>query len=95
MSQIKVVVQIPNAHPLGVTAVSWAPAAPAGSLIAAKGPGQAESRFASSGADNTVKVPTLEATPMHGQHACLDRQGNAVLCSHLDVSRMQTLQRSA
>ena len=50
-------VQIPNAHPLGVTAVSWAPAAPAGSLIAAKGPGQPESRFASSGADNTVKVP--------------------------------------
>lgn len=49
-------VQIPNAHPLGVTAVSWAPAAAAGSLIAAKGPGQAESRFASSGADNTVKV---------------------------------------
>ena len=48
--------QIPNAHPIGVTAVSWAPAAPAGSLIAAKGPGQPESRFASSGADNTVKV---------------------------------------
>ena len=51
--------QVPNAHPLGVTAVSWAPAAPAGSLVSAKGPGQPEIRFASSGADNTVKVPCL------------------------------------
>ncbi len=66
-------VQIPNAHPLGVTAVSWAPAAPAGSLIAAKGPGQPESRFASSGADNIVKVlakpnmiPTMPLLPQPG-----------------------------
>ena len=51
--------QVPNAHPLGVTAVSWAPAAPAGSLVSAKGPGQPEICFASSGADNTVKVPCL------------------------------------
>ncbi|CAK0773637.1 hypothetical protein CVIRNUC_004086 [Coccomyxa viridis] len=48
--------KVPNAHPLGVTAVSWAPAAPAGSLVSAKGPGQPEIRFASSGADNTVKI---------------------------------------
>ena len=49
-------VQITDAHPLGATAVSWSPAAPPGSLVSAKGPGQPEKRFASSGADNTVKV---------------------------------------
>ena len=49
-------IQIADAHSLGATAVSWSPAAPAGSLVSAKGPGQPEKRLASSGADNTVKV---------------------------------------
>ncbi len=53
---IGLVSQIPDAHTLGATAVSWSPAAPAGSLVSAKGPGQPEKRVASSGADNTVKV---------------------------------------
>ncbi|KAK9915915.1 hypothetical protein WJX75_005907 [Coccomyxa subellipsoidea] len=48
--------KIADAHSLGATAVSWSPAAPAGSLVSAKGPGQPEKRLASSGADNTVKV---------------------------------------
>ena len=56
--------QIPDAHPLGATAVTWSPAAPPGSLVSAKAPGQPEKRIASSGADNTVKVGAH-------QHACL------------------------
>ena len=31
---------------------------------------------------------------MHGQHACLDCQGDAVLCSRLDGSHMQTRQKA-
>ena len=53
-------VQIPDAHPLGATAVTWSPAAPPGSLVSAKAPGQPEKRIASSGADNTVKVRAHE-----------------------------------
>ncbi len=48
--------QIDGAHPVGCTAVSWAPAAPKGSLVASKAPGQPVRRLASSGADNCVKV---------------------------------------
>ncbi len=51
--------QIPDAHPLGATAVTWSPAAPPGSLVSAKAPGQPEKRIASSGADNTVKAGAL------------------------------------
>lgn len=53
--------QIPDAHSLGATAVSWSPAAPAGSLVSAKGPGQPEKRLASSGADNSIKVTSFRA----------------------------------
>jgi len=55
--------QIENAHPVGAMAVSWSPAAPPGSLVSAKGPGQPERRFASAGCDNTVKVCLVGAAP--------------------------------
>ena len=48
--------QVEGAHPVGAMAVTWSPAAPPGSLVAAKGPGRPERRFASAGCDNTVKV---------------------------------------
>lgn len=48
--------QVDGAHPVGCTAVSWAPAAPKGSLVASKAPGQPVRRLASCGADNCVKV---------------------------------------
>lgn len=48
--------KIPNAHSIGVTAVSWAPAVPPGSLVSAAAPAGGVKRLVSSGCDNTVKV---------------------------------------
>eukprot|EP00884_Botryococcus_braunii_P010690 jgi/Botrbrau1/19622/Bobra.0448s0002.1 len=48
--------QIEGAHAAGALAVSWAPAAPPGSLISGKGVSQPEKRLASAGCDNLVKV---------------------------------------
>ena len=48
--------QIDGAHTLGATSVSWAPAAPKGSLLSAKGPGAPVKRFVSGGCDNTIRV---------------------------------------
>ena len=51
--------QIDNAHSVGVTGVSWAPATPPGSLVSAQPPAAADKRLASSGCDNAVKVGYL------------------------------------
>lgn len=48
--------KIENAHPVGATGVSWAPAAAPGSLVSVKGNPQAEKRFATSGCDQAVKI---------------------------------------
>ncbi|GAB4813992.1 hypothetical protein N2152v2_001038 [Parachlorella kessleri] len=48
--------KIEGAHPIGCTAVSWSPAAPKGSLVSSKAPGQPVRRLASGGCDNTAKV---------------------------------------
>lgn len=48
--------RIDGAHPVGCTAVSWAPAAPKGSLVASKAPGQPVRRLATAGCDNSVKA---------------------------------------
>lgn len=48
--------QLDGAHQLGCTSVSWAPAAPRGSLVHGKPPGQPVRRFASAGCDNAVRV---------------------------------------
>lgn len=48
--------KIADAHPVGATGVSWAPAIPAGSAVSAKAPTQPDKRFCSSGCDNAVKV---------------------------------------
>lgn len=47
---------IENAHPVGANAVSWAPAAPKGSLVGSKPPGQPIKRLVSGGCDNAIKV---------------------------------------
>lgn len=49
-------VQINNAHAIGVTAVSWAPAVPAGALVASQPPSTVTKRLCTAGCDNTVKV---------------------------------------
>lgn len=48
--------QIPNAHAIGVTAVSWAPAVPAGSMVGSQPPSAPVKRLCTAGCDNTVKV---------------------------------------
>lgn len=48
--------QISNVHAIGVTAVSWAPAVPAGGLVASQPPAAATKRLCTAGCDNTVKV---------------------------------------
>lgn len=70
--------QIADAHPLGATAVSWSPAAPPGSLVSAKGPGQPEKRFASSGADNTVKV-SITPGGMHSPKFAADATNSILI----------------
>lgn len=55
-------VQIDGAHTLGATSVSWAPAAPKGSLLSGKGPGQPVKRFVSGGCDNAVKVSAARSS---------------------------------
>ncbi len=55
-TKLSVVPQIDNAHSIGCTAVSWAPALPSGGLVSAQPPSSAVKRFATSGCDNTVKV---------------------------------------
>ena len=47
---------IENAHPVGANSISWAPAAPKGSLVASKAPGAPVKRLVSGGSDNTVKI---------------------------------------
>lgn len=47
---------IPNAHTLGCTAVSWAPALPPGSLVSSQPPSGVVKRLVTSGCDNTAKV---------------------------------------
>ncbi len=48
--------QIEAAHPAGCTSVSWSPAAPKGSLVSSKPPGQPVKRLVTGGCDNCVKV---------------------------------------
>jgi hypothetical protein len=45
-----------QAHVIGCTAVSWAPADAAGSLVSAAAPTTPQRRLCSAGCDNTVKV---------------------------------------
>lgn len=54
--------RIDQAHPVGVTSVSWAPAMAPGALITAGPSGQFEyvQKLASGGCDNTVKVWKLQ-----------------------------------
>ena len=54
--------QIDNAHSVGVTGVSWAPATPPGSLVSAQGASAPDKRLASSGCDNAVKVCLVGAS---------------------------------
>lgn len=49
-------VQIHSAHVIGVTAVSWAPAVPAGSMVGSQPPSAPVKRLCTAGCDNTVKV---------------------------------------
>lgn len=51
-----VLAQIPNAHAIGVTAVSWAPAVPSGSMVGSQPPSAPVKRLCTAGCDNTVKV---------------------------------------
>jgi len=53
-------VAVLNAHTIGVNAVSWAPAVPAGALISGN-PTLSPKRFVSGGCDNLVKIWKLEA----------------------------------
>lgn len=48
--------KLPGTHAVGVTAVSWSPAVPAGALVSAKAPGGLVKRLVTAGCDNTVKV---------------------------------------
>ena len=66
--------QIDAAHSVGVNAVSWAPAMPAGSLISAKGATQPDRRLVSGGCDNAVKASCSPALPAHAHctSACLE-----------------------
>eukprot|EP00879_Flechtneria_rotunda_P017426 GHRR01018259.1.p1 GENE.GHRR01018259.1~~GHRR01018259.1.p1 ORF type:complete len:242 (+),score=67.87 GHRR01018259.1:119-844(+) len=48
--------KISNAHAIGVTAVSWAPAVPAGGLVASSPPTAVVRRLCTAGCDNTIKV---------------------------------------
>ncbi|KAF8055592.1 SEC13B [Scenedesmus sp. PABB004] len=48
--------KISNAHAIGVTAVSWAPAVPAGGLVSSQPPAAPAKRLCTAGCDNTVKV---------------------------------------
>ncbi|CAG9462244.1 unnamed protein product [Pedinophyceae sp. YPF-701] len=50
--------KVTNAHPMGATGISWAPATPAGSLISAAPPSAPVRRLVSCGCDNQVKVWT-------------------------------------
>lgn len=61
--------QIDGAHPVGCTAVSWSPAAPKGSLVSSKAPGQPVRRLASAGCDNCVKVGRGRAGAWLGMHS--------------------------
>lgn len=48
--------KLPGTHPIGVTAVSWSPAVPTGSLVSSKAPGPLVKRLVSCGCDNTIKI---------------------------------------
>lgn len=48
--------KIHSAHVIGVTAVSWAPAVPAGSMVGSQPPSAPVKRLCTAGCDNTVKV---------------------------------------
>jgi hypothetical protein len=48
--------QISGAHAIGVTAVSWAPAVPAGGMVSSAPPAAPVKRLCTAGCDNTVKV---------------------------------------
>ena len=69
-------VQMDGAHPIGCTAVSWSPAAPKGSLVSSKAPGQPVRRLASAGCDNCVRVW------MYAEQARQWRQDGATLTGH-------------
>mmetsp|Transcript_15553 Transcript_15553/g.21484 ORF Transcript_15553/g.21484 Transcript_15553/m.21484 type:complete len:324 (-) Transcript_15553:191-1162(-) len=45
-----------KAHPIGCTAVSWAPGAAPGALVSSQASGSPQRRLVSSGCDNTVKI---------------------------------------
>lgn len=70
-----------GAHPIGCTAVSWSPAAPKGSLVSSKAPGQPVRRLASAGCDNCVRVW------MYAEQARQWRQDGATLTGHTDWVR--------
>lgn len=48
--------KLDDAHAIGCTSVSWAPAVPPGALISSKPPSGVVRRLTSSGCDNTVKI---------------------------------------
>uniref|UniRef100_A0A383W719 Uncharacterized protein n=1 Tax=Tetradesmus obliquus TaxID=3088 RepID=A0A383W719_TETOB len=48
--------KISGAHAIGVTAVSWAPAVPAGGMVSSAPPAAPVKRLCTAGCDNTVKV---------------------------------------
>lgn len=48
--------QLPGSHPIGVTAVSWSPAIPAGALVGSAQSAPNVKRLVTSGCDNTIRV---------------------------------------
>lgn len=73
--------KVDNAHPIGCTSVSWSPAAPKGSLVGSKAPGQPVRRMVSGGCDNCVKVWVYNDEQRHWQ------QDGATLAAHTDWVR--------
>ncbi|KAF5840365.1 WD40-repeat-containing domain protein [Dunaliella salina] len=48
--------KLPGSHPIGVTAVSWSPAIPAGALVGSAQSAPNVKRLVTSGCDNTIRI---------------------------------------